>query len=378
MNQRRGLTLIELLIAMALSGLVAFMAFDLFHDEHANYTTTREKIKLQADAREGVRLIEEEIKNLGFKTRTTLSGTTVTVSKCSETQYATTKASFASPVVSSLEFRFFNPFENFQCAETDLWTIGYRLNGTVLERKANRGGGVSGYTNATWVPFLNGVKSFSVQYGIYSDATEMITIADQTAASPSTLFSLTAPVQISVDQTSATSRPWTVSNWTTSVGNASLLKNLTLDNKSTYRISFWADGSPSFMDQTDGATGIKIILAPTLGGANVEIPFAPGAAGAPRFIQYEFSPPVAGTYRVGISARMQTVPSNPAQCVLILSGIQLKRVSRGTYSSWVDQSTTPTPSWETVGAVRILFNVEGKNKENLSFDRIIPAVNNVF
>lgn len=64
---KRGVTLIELLVAMAIATLVGYIAFDLVRDEQGNYTKTRTKVRLQADARDAVRILEEDFANLGFR-----------------------------------------------------------------------------------------------------------------------------------------------------------------------------------------------------------------------------------------------------------------------------------------------------------------------
>ena len=74
---RRGMTLIEVLVGMFLASLVTYIAFDLIRDEQGNYTRTRNKVKLQADAREGIRVIEEDLANIGFR-RGLVTGTTAT------------------------------------------------------------------------------------------------------------------------------------------------------------------------------------------------------------------------------------------------------------------------------------------------------------
>lgn len=64
---KRGVTLIELLVALAIATLVGYIAFDLVRDEQGNYTKTRNKVRLQADARDAIRIIEEDMANLGFR-----------------------------------------------------------------------------------------------------------------------------------------------------------------------------------------------------------------------------------------------------------------------------------------------------------------------
>lgn len=65
--KRHGITLIELLVAMLIAGLVSYIAFDLINDEHKNYTRTRNKVRLQSDAREAMRVIDEDLANVGFR-----------------------------------------------------------------------------------------------------------------------------------------------------------------------------------------------------------------------------------------------------------------------------------------------------------------------
>jgi len=64
---RRGITLIELLVAMLVAGIVAYLAFNLVVNENANYTRTRSNIRLQSDGREAVRVMEEDLLNIGYR-----------------------------------------------------------------------------------------------------------------------------------------------------------------------------------------------------------------------------------------------------------------------------------------------------------------------
>ncbi|MEN9307874.1 MAG: hypothetical protein RL173_1806 [Fibrobacterota bacterium] len=63
----RGMTLIELLVGVVIATIVGYIAFDLIRDENGNYTRTRTKVKLQADAREAIRIIEEDLANIGYR-----------------------------------------------------------------------------------------------------------------------------------------------------------------------------------------------------------------------------------------------------------------------------------------------------------------------
>ena len=64
---RRGITLIELLVAMFVAALVAYLAFDLIRGEQSHYSRVRTKVRLQDDAREAIRIIEEDLMNTGYR-----------------------------------------------------------------------------------------------------------------------------------------------------------------------------------------------------------------------------------------------------------------------------------------------------------------------
>lgn len=64
---RRGMTLIELLVGLAITCIITYIAFDLIQSEQNNYTKTRTKVRLQSDAREAIRIMEEDLSNIGFR-----------------------------------------------------------------------------------------------------------------------------------------------------------------------------------------------------------------------------------------------------------------------------------------------------------------------
>jgi len=71
---RRGMSLPELLVAMACATLVAWMAFDLLKDEQGHYTRTRGKVRVQADVREAMRVVEDDFLNAGYRSGVATSG----------------------------------------------------------------------------------------------------------------------------------------------------------------------------------------------------------------------------------------------------------------------------------------------------------------
>lgn len=64
---RRGMTLIELLVGLAITCIITYIAFDLIQSEQNNYTKTRTKVRLQSDARDAIRILEEDFSNIGFR-----------------------------------------------------------------------------------------------------------------------------------------------------------------------------------------------------------------------------------------------------------------------------------------------------------------------
>lgn len=372
--KRAGFTLIELMVAMILTVIVGWVAFDFMSDEHGNYTVTREKIRLQSDARDAVRLMEDEIKNIGYATSTTLSGTALTITTCTDIAFATTSATFDTPAAGRLKFHMYSPFVSFSCG-ADRWTIAYRLNNRTLERAAWQGADKTD-ANATWVPFMQNVDSFRIGYGIVNPKTELITVADLTSANAPSLFTLTGGVGIEVDQSSATDRPWRVKSWSTTAGRALLNKDLALVAGATYRIAFQAQATASFLSNAVDTKG-RFVLTQS-GVEKVSITFEPGKEGAPRQIQYDFTVPSTGTYKLGLASVLTSNVAAPADCWVQASSLRLLKLSNGDYpTTWNDESS-PAADWGTIGAVRIQLQVADRNDGKLNFDRIIPVVNNAY
>jgi type II secretory pathway component PulJ len=183
---RRGLTLIELLVAVICTGLVAYMAWNLVRDEQTNYTRTREKVRLQSDAKEAMRIIEGEMRNLGFN-QILVTGSDrryVSLSACTnatdaridlaggDTSSFTYTNSTGVPGGDEVEFRFHQASAAGMttCDHTGaspLTSISYRFDDGQLQRRYCEGAAVATCaTNGTWLPLLDSVVSFHVQYGV--------------------------------------------------------------------------------------------------------------------------------------------------------------------------------------------------------------------
>lgn len=62
-----GYTLVELLVALVLSGLAIGFAFMLLQGSRGGFMRVSSSVQLQAETREAVRMIEHDIRNTGLK-----------------------------------------------------------------------------------------------------------------------------------------------------------------------------------------------------------------------------------------------------------------------------------------------------------------------
>lgn len=173
---KRGVTLIELLVAMAITTLVGYIAFDLVRDEQGNYTKTRTKVRLQADAREAVRILEEDFANLGFSQglawgdtvpvgsnlrRTCLSGTT-TLLRADQRLFVFDDGGNGSDTIEGRFFRV-SPTDGVQCDSSAI-RVRYFVRGTQLIRQFWSAGDSVNMRNEAVV--LDDVLTFQAQAAI--------------------------------------------------------------------------------------------------------------------------------------------------------------------------------------------------------------------
>ena len=85
----RGVTLIELLIAVILTGIATMITLGMLSQESSHFQRTREKVKMQATARDAMRILDEEIRNAGYSTYVTSASRVHAVSlQCPEVSYS--------------------------------------------------------------------------------------------------------------------------------------------------------------------------------------------------------------------------------------------------------------------------------------------------
>lgn len=264
MKARRGITLLELLVAMVLVGIVGYFASILMNDEQTNYTRIRERIKVQADAREGMRIMETELRNAGFDTRimgasrigsSTEACTQVRTNAAGASMVATNNSSDLT-VGDQIVFRMYEIQYNGSMGTTltscnmgagsRFREVGYRLNSGTMERYVR----FDTTSTINWVPFLEDVVTFQVQYGQDRptgvnpwDTTELWNPA-RWLQSPTGVVPAGIPRAVSL-------RSWgtTRSTWSTILTSGPAVRR-----GETYRVRFSLAGSAPLLDTSSTGT----------------------------------------------------------------------------------------------------------------------------
>ena len=425
---RRGLTLLELMVAMILTAILAWIALGMFSGESANFQRTREKVKMQSDAREGMRILEEELRNAGYSNRILgASRISQTVSKCTEVEYGAEGEAIEATNSGSrttgdaLSVRFYElPSSGVLAAcgtgsGSQFREISYRLNSGKLERRYRRSPADAA---ASWIPILENVVSFQVQYG-------MVTAVDD---HPTDL----TPVQ------TTNSANWTgfgdaftvggnatrieLSGWNTNTKTAKLATAIdTTRAGEAYKISFTASANAALLD---AANGYDTSMAKTGAymGMRVALMRTAGTESARMGFRLPTMPDVAQNYEIFLTAAGNTnTSSNPVSVafkgrlraggvaagqILTITNLQVRRANRTNYYRWLYQPTSQEMA--QVGAIRIHLlvqsaqsNSEGvapsftaaelgdttigtytatgtsAKRSHILYQRIIPVVNNV-
>lgn len=408
----RGITLVELLIAIVLTTIVAFITIQMFTGEQANYTQTRNRIQLQSDAREAMRMLEDEMKNAGYHNPGAVNSGVLTVTPCAGDTFS--NGGYISidsqSTAIAIAIRFYNPMKGeVTCGATnDLVEIDYRWDRSskILSRKFNTSittpGAISASVTTGYTPFLEGVDTFSLAFGIVQDRDTLLSPATLTlGAISSGTWNLTTGVTGTIaDYTNAgaTIRRFNLNlpdiAGTSSIITASHLPWTSttsedhLNDSATYRISFRLEvGADALMDAATGlgtgrmeagfynASGIPLgtTTAPTT------FTFRPSKFNA-RNIQYDLSPILTAaqktsTYHFGFKIPLT---GNGTIRKVTISNILIVRLNKGRVQNWINASdlvTTPK-LMKQVGALKIHLHSIDTKKNGVAYDRTFQVVNN--
>lgn len=357
---RRGITLIELLVALGLTGIVSFMAWNLLHDEQTHYTRTKTKVRLQADAKDAMRIIEGEMRNTGFNAyqNGTLGVNRTTIDPCTGAQDARIapatgdSSSFrfvdgnTVPGGDEIEFRFHQagPTGMTSCtdATTPLQSVSYRYNAGRLERRFCQGAAVASCpTNGTWVPFLDSVVSFQLQYGIAAETTEVVLQTANLIAPGawSTAGGATVAATIAGSDTS-----FAITGFDNARRSVWFLTAFPRYRRSdTYLLSFRVVGNEAWrVDKLKFAAGMYKSDGTVDGPLDtLTAPVGYAVAGSTGWMVHTlFTPSIDadGSRYLGFEGQLVAAPASAGHTVT-LRDIQVRRISRGEYFRWVESPT---------------------------------------
>ena len=415
------MTLVELLVAMVITGIVAVIALEMIVGERSNYTGTRDRIRLQSDSREALRIMEEEVKNAGFRALGTVSSGSFTATPCvnkgfANGAYVAVDSQAAGTV---LGVRFYNPMGGAgTCATLPLYEVDYRWDAALqtLSRRLLTNPAAAGTVSAAdatgYTLFLANVDSFSLGFGVFRDKVPLLSPVNL-GGSPQALGSLTTSVPL----TDSWNCPTTAGNWGNIVdvgtdrevtiklpdagsGTYSFLLNNALpfvaasgenhlSDTATYRFEFRIESvAPSFLDPTTGLDPVALIKVGFYSALGVPM----GTTGQPAFftlrpsannsrnVSFDLSPVLTPTQRtqsfyLGVQATMLGSGTSRS---FTLTNLSVTRLDKGHVQQWLhsaDMAATPA-RMGTVNALELRLHALDTHKLPASFDRFVQVVNN--
>jgi len=421
---RRGLTLLELLVAMILTGILAWLALGMFTGESANYRRTREKVKMQADAREAIRILEEELRNAGFASKIVgTSRISQSVSQCTEPQFSASGEAIQGVNTSSrtsgdeVTVRYYEiPPSGVLTAcgtgsSSQFREIGYRLRSGRLERRYR-----TDPTDASvsWIPFLENVVSFQIQYGMVTAVADYPTNLTPSLTSDPARWSGFAGSALTIG---GTSPEVALSGFATTTKTALVTQTIdTAKAGEAYKVSFDASANDAFLDATNGYdtawpannAGLRLAFVRSDNTEPTSVAFrAPLISGT--YQHYEMFLDVngggIGTLNVAVKGRLRAGATAGTQA-LTLKNFSIRRANRANYFRWTYNPTSAEMA--QVGAIRIFLLVDtpeangeavvptftarqlgdttmgdytasgaAATRSHILYERIIPVVNNV-
>lgn len=363
---KRGLTLIELMVAVALTGILVWLTLDLFVGENKAYTRTRERVRLQADSREALRLIEAEIRNMGYKSTVAISANRIRASMgtCPDTwtnaaggdsssfgyKNATTLAG------DSIAFLFHEANGGPLSSCTNLRTIGYRKWGSLLQRRWCDGV----CTNEPWIALLDSVVSFQIRYGMIAHP------SDTSGANGPAQTSSPARWTQGTLTKSGTTPNLVLTGWNTSRQRAIHGFPIdTLDPAHTWEIGFNCTPNAALLADMDTSSfRVGFFNADgSVSGTRDTVNFYPGSSsGSARAVRVVLAPSTSATSGryLGIEAKLKS--TTQAGWSLSISDFKARRISRGRYI-WVEAPTAPQKKMVKAVDVRLLVKARRTTDE---------------
>lgn len=381
MRSGRGITLLEMMVAMAITGLVAWMALEMFAGQKGNYTRTRDKIRMQDDAREAVRVIEEDARNAGFRTsiRIEPSGLSGNATSCDAYVLDGDRSAISpgnSDLLSgdTLRVRFIEPNSDGQVSCSNLREVAYYQRNDTLFRMTRKD------TSAApiWVPMLDNVVTFQVEYGLLVDVND----------TPATAAAFATPSNWAGVTAAASGSALNMNGWGTT-NTVALLSGvpITLDNNYTYHVVFNLTMNDSMRIGTDAAgtngidsnttsrlpmfwvgffDGSGVAMAP--GDTIYQYPGSHPGTTAHRKVEVYINPTTSGTVGYfGICSKLKAGSNTVAkgQGITVANGT-IDIVSRGRYFKWVNAPSHAQKPHVKALKVNLLVKTANKDKEGVA------------
>jgi len=404
---KRGLSLIELLVATVLTGIVAWLAFDLFSGQNKAYTRTRERVRLQADSREALRLIEAEIRNMGYKSTVSISAnrirssmgtcTDAWVDAASGDSSSFTYVNSTTLAGDGFSFLFHEANSGPLSSCTNLRTIGFQKSGSLLQRRWCNGA----CTNEPWISLLDSVVSFQVRYGMIALPNDTSNANGATQTSTASRWTSGSLVK------TGTSPNFSLTGWSTARQQAIYGFPIdSLDITQTWLVSFSCTPNAALLTDMDTASFRVGFFNSngTVSGTTDTVTFYPGSSSSSaRTVRLTINPAtnaISGRY-LGIEGRLKTTTQSGWS--LAISDFKAIRISRGRYT-WIEAPTIPQKNMvkaidlrllvkarhttdeaspgpfdaNALGQTGLVFTPTGADEKRsyVLFQRVFPVVNN--
>jgi prepilin-type N-terminal cleavage/methylation domain-containing protein len=301
---RRGVTLIELMVAMFVATIVAYLAFDLIRSEQSHYSKVRAKVRLQDDAREAIRVIEEDLMNTGYNAGLNVATSAIhaTLSTCAlDGQARVVAFNGTNGESDQLRIRSYeaSPTSGVTCPTTATPNIiTYYVDAT--DSSLKRSFIAAGSTTPTVSTILKHVVTFQLQAGIdassdpagLQDPQDTFWIQAERLKSQWSSMGLNTPTTSAFGANSGDSQ-LTYTGWTqgtaTTISNAPLARSL--NAYSTYQVKFYlvpTNGFRAMFDTTSTASYLRLYARTGSGSivdsTNLKLP----AIAGPTWVSWQF------------------------------------------------------------------------------------------
>lgn len=178
MTRKSGYTLIEMIVALVLSTMVVGFAFMLLQGSRGSFMRVKGSIALQADTREAVRMMENDLRNLGLKVANMYSSRILSTVNCplafvdpasgdSSSFLHINRSDWTDPG-DEITFAQYLPdgAGNVSCAPTNLQVVRYRLRSTDSVLTRSEANSFAGISSAPEVPLCESVVAFQTEYAL--------------------------------------------------------------------------------------------------------------------------------------------------------------------------------------------------------------------